>query len=113
MTVSIPKPNLKALQEVRDRAANSIARVAGSVRRPTTSAHGRPDETTKADEWSAVMANSAPAPAAATDPAPVPRRAVPLAAAAARLLRRPRREINTSWVLAAMVGLVCALALGW
>jgi hypothetical protein len=112
MTVSIPKPNWRAVQGLRERAVNTLRRDSASAPAGVGDARTR---ATRAREWSEVMrgqsqGTAGPAAKAATRSAPPAKAA---RAARASSVGRWRGEVNTSWVLLAMLLVVCLTAVGW
>jgi hypothetical protein len=114
MTVSLPKPNWRSLQDARERTSTALAGRLNALK----SRRGPTDAAT-AQEWSSVM--TAPArPAGAKE-----RRigAVGAASAKTAALSQPKEsrrkrsgeasEVSTAWVLPGLVLVLCLTSIGW
>jgi Flp pilus assembly protein TadB len=115
MTVSLPKPNWRSLQDARERTSTALAGRLNAFK----SRRG-PTDAAAAQEWSSVM--TAPArPVSAKD-----RRitaAAGTASATSTALDQPKEsrrkrsgdasEVSTAWVLPGLVLVLCLTSVGW
>ena len=109
MTVSIPKPNWRAVQTIGERLGAAFTRVTHSA---PTAEH----DTAKSNEWSTVMSGSAGSSAeAAHSAAPAPARIAATARARSvrSTARRQRPELSSAWLLPSMLLVICLVATGW